>query len=44
MIPDGDETYMKKALHEAEAAEKEGEIPIGAVIVCEERIIANISA
>lgn len=32
---------MKKALSEAEAAEKEGEIPIGAVIVCEGRIIAK---
>ena len=38
---DLDETYMRKALEEARAAEAAGEIPIGAVIVCGERIIAR---
>lgn len=36
-----DEEYMKKALAEAEAAFREGEVPIGAVIVCKDRIIAR---
>ena len=37
-----DDTYfMKKALQEAEAAFDKGEIPVGAVIVIENRIIAR---
>lgn len=32
---------MKQALKEAEIAYKEGEIPVGAVVVCENRIIAK---
>ncbi len=36
-----DEQYMRKALVEAEAALAEGEIPIGAVIVCKDRIISR---
>lgn len=32
---------MRKALQEAEAAYRDGEIPIGAVIVCKDRIIAR---
>ncbi len=37
-----DDTYfMKKALQEAEAAFEKGEIPVGAVIVIENRIIAR---
>ena len=37
-----DEAYfMKKALQEAEAAYEKGEIPVGAVIVIEDRIIAR---
>ena len=36
-----DELYMRRALDEAEAAYREGEIPIGAVIVCKDRIIAR---
>jgi len=37
-----DDTYfMKKALQEAEAAFEKGEIPIGAVVVVENRIIAR---
>lgn len=36
-----DATYMKKALAEAEQAEREGEIPIGAVVVCRGRILVR---
>ncbi|MBD10940.1 MAG: tRNA-specific adenosine deaminase [Flavobacteriaceae bacterium] len=42
MIQPFDDTYfMKKALHEAEVAYEKGEIPVGAVIVVEDRIIAR---
>ena len=33
--------YMQRALAEAEAAYKEGEIPVGAIVVCRDRIIAR---
>jgi tRNA(adenine34) deaminase len=36
-----DEYFMRKALDEAHAAYEKGEIPIGAVIVVENRIIAR---
>lgn len=36
-----DERYMREALSEARAAAEDGEIPIGAVIVCRGRIIAK---
>ena len=36
-----DEQYMRKALAEAEAAFESGEIPIGAVVVCKDRIISR---
>ena len=36
-----DEQYMRKALAEAQQAFDEGEIPIGAVIVCQDHIIAR---
>ncbi len=36
-----DETYMKMALQEAEAAAKEDEVPVGAVIVCNGKVIAR---
>ena len=36
-----DEFYMREALKEAEAALREGEIPIGAVVVCRDRIISR---
>ena len=36
-----DEFFMSRALQEAEAAYEEGEIPIGAVVVCRGRIIAR---
>lgn len=35
------ETYMKKALEEAALAAEEGEIPVGAVMVCKGKIIAR---
>ncbi|WP_138432772.1 nucleoside deaminase [Winogradskyella algicola] len=42
MIKPFDDTYyMKKALQEAEVAFEKGEIPVGAVIVVEDRIIAR---
>lgn len=36
-----DEYYMKQALTEAKKALSEDEVPIGAVIVCKDRIIAR---
>ncbi|MBR4566258.1 MAG: nucleoside deaminase [Prevotella sp.] len=36
-----DEQYMQRALDEARKAEAKGEIPIGAVVVCKDRIIAR---
>lgn len=42
MINPFDDTYfMKKALQEAELAYEKGEIPVGAVIVVEDRVIAR---
>ncbi len=36
-----DEQFMQRALDEARQALREGEIPIGAVVVCKDRIIAR---
>jgi tRNA(adenine34) deaminase len=36
-----DEHYMKQALNEAQRAFNEGEVPVGAIIVMNERIIAK---
>lgn len=36
-----DQAFMKKALQEAEQAYSEGEIPIGAVVVCDGKVIAR---
>lgn len=36
-----DERYMRMALDEAQTAEAKGEIPIGAVVVCQDRVIAR---
>ena len=36
-----DEEYMQKALIEAKEAAKEGEIPIGAIVVAQGRILAR---
>lgn len=33
--------YMKKALNEARTAFDKGEVPVGAVIVCQDRVIAR---
>lgn len=38
----GDDTfYMKQALQEAKRAFEKGEVPVGAVVVCQDRIIAR---
>ena len=39
--PFTDEYFMKKALQEAEVAFEQGEIPVGAIIVVENKIIAR---
>ncbi len=36
-----DEAFMKEALKQAEYALEEGEIPVGAVVVCDNKIIAR---
>ncbi|MDR2683147.1 MAG: nucleoside deaminase [Dysgonamonadaceae bacterium] len=36
-----DEQYMKQALAEAQKAFERGEVPIGAVVVCNDRVIAR---
>ena len=36
-----DEYYMRQALIEARQAAEEGEIPVGAIIVCRDRILAR---
>ena len=36
-----DEVFMRKALAEAEMAFEEGEIPVGAIIVCKGRILSR---
>ena len=36
-----DETYMQLALEEARAAAEEGEVPIGAVVVCDGVVVAR---
>lgn len=36
-----DEYYMRQALKEAQQAADKGEIPVGAIIVCRDRIIAR---
>ena len=41
MVNEIDNFYMKQALAEANEAYKQGEIPIGAVVVCKDRIIAK---
>lgn len=41
MEPFDDVYYMKRALAEAEQAFAEGEVPVGAVVVCQDRIISR---
>ncbi|NPA43554.1 MAG: nucleoside deaminase [Chlorobi bacterium] len=38
---DSDEFYMQMALAEARRALEEGEIPVGAVVVCGDRVVAK---
>lgn len=40
-MTESDERYMREALREAEAARREEEVPIGAVVVCRGRIIGR---
>ncbi len=39
--PEPDERWMRQALHEAAAAEERGEVPVGAVVVRENRVIGR---
>jgi tRNA(adenine34) deaminase len=41
MNPPNDDYYMKQALAEAKQAAAKGEVPVGAIIVCNGRIIAR---
>ncbi len=41
MQPFGDEYFMKKAFQEARLAYEKGEVPVGAVVVAQNRIIAR---
>ncbi len=41
VLPFDDNYYMRKALQEAETAFEKGEVPIGAIIVVQDRIIAR---
>ena len=41
MNPFSDEYFMKQALAEAQIAAQEDEVPVGAVIVCGDRVIAR---
>lgn len=41
LTTNGDEHYMRQALREAELAFTADEVPIGAVVVCRDRIIAR---
>ena len=40
-INDTDAAFMRKALAEAEQAEREGEVPVGAIVVCRGRVLAR---
>ena len=40
-MPETDEYYMKQALKEAQKAYDDGEVPIGAIIVMQDKIIAR---
>ena len=41
MLKPDDEYFMREALKEARKAEAEDEVPVGAVIVCNERIVSR---
>ncbi len=40
-MPHSDEYFMQQALAEAREADEQGEVPIGAVVVCADRIVAR---
>jgi len=42
--PFNDEYFMRRALDEARQAAAEGEVPVGAVVVCGDRVIARRDA
>lgn len=39
--PERDRAWMEQALHEARAAADEGEVPVGAVVVCDGRVVGR---
>lgn len=41
MMQEDDKYYMKQALAEARKAFERGEVPVGAVVVCQNRVIAR---
>lgn len=41
MMEESDVRFMKMALDEARAAAAQGEVPVGAVVVCQDRVIAR---
>lgn len=41
MTPNDDIRYMKMALDEATQAYEQGEVPVGAIVVCQGRVIAR---
>ena len=41
ILPQGDEHFMRQALREAEQAFKADEVPVGAVVVCNDQIIGR---
>ena len=41
MEQNNDERYMREALKEAKTALEAGEIPVGAIVVCRDRIVAR---
>jgi tRNA(adenine34) deaminase len=38
---DGDERFMRLAIEEAEAARREGEVPVGAIVVLDQRVVGR---
>ncbi len=41
LTPADDNRYMKMALDEATRAYEDGEVPVGAIVVCKGRVIAR---
>jgi tRNA(adenine34) deaminase len=40
-MPNNDELWMQEALHSAQRALEAGEVPVGAVVVCSDRIVGR---